>query len=262
MKNKQIKFISEIISNDIKNRGHNIKEYKILELGSGDGNGVKLMSNILKSQHEDFNIEVFGLDYQRESQNVVKAKYNDKYLIKLENTSQEYPFNRNTFDCIYSNQVFEHVKDIDLLVENVQRVLKNNGIKIALYPEKNIIREPHCLIPFVHRIKNKKIKKIIVKKLYPIFGQIKNKKKIDPEIMAEYIINFTFYRSRQEIRKAFNQKGMLISWPIIPSYASFNIFGKAFPKKSKLTILFLILLNYMWVLWKSSLFISQKKSIN
>ncbi len=255
----QIKFISEIISNDIKNRDNYIKDYKILELGCGDGSGVNLMRNILKSQYKEFNIEVFGLDYQTESKNVVKTKYNDKNLIKLKNTSQKYPFKKNTFDYIYSNQVFEHVEDIDLLVENLQRVLKNNGINIALYPEKNIIREPHCLIPFVHRIRNKKIKKILVKKFYPFFCKINNKKIIDPEIMAEYIINFTFYRSRPEIRKAFNKKGMRVSWPVIPSYATFNIFGKSFPKKNKFTILFLILLNYMWVFWKSSLFISQKK---
>ena len=45
-------------------------------------------------------------------------------------------------------------------------------------PEKNIIREPHCLIPFVHRIRNKKIKKSIVKKFYPIFNKNNNKNDI------------------------------------------------------------------------------------
>ena len=262
MQNHQIKFISEIISDDIRNRANHIKDYKILELGCGDGKGVNLMRNILKSKHEELNIEVFGLDYQTESKNVVEAKYNDKNLIKLKNTSQEYPFNKNTFDYIYSNQVFEHVEDIDLLIENLQRVLKNPGINIALYPEKNIIREPHCLIPFVHRIRNKKIQKIIVKKFYPFFCKKKNKKIIDPEIMAEYITNFTFYRSRPEIIKAFNKKGMTVSWPVTPSYATFNIFGKSFPTKNKFTILFLILLNYTWLLWKSSLLISKKKFIN
>ena len=259
MKPNQIKFISEIILNDIKNSGNYIKDYKILEIGCGDGRGVNLMRNILKSRHKEFNFEVFGLDYQDESQNVVKAKYIDRNLIKLKNTSHEYPFKSNTFDYIYSNQVFEHVENIDLLVENIQRVLKNNGINIALYPEKNIIREPHCLIPFVHRIRNRKIKKIIVKNLYPIFRSKKNKKMIDPASMAEYIINFTFYRSRTEIRSAFNKKNMRVSWPAIPSYATFNILGKAFPKTNKFTMMILILLNYLWVLWKSSLFISQKK---
>ena len=257
MKNHQIKFISEIISNDIDNRKNNIKNYKILELGCGDGRGVHLIRDILNAKYKDCNIELFGLDYQAESQNVVKAKYNDKNLFKLKNTSQRYPFKSNTFDYIYSNQVFEHVEDIDFLVENIQRVLKNNGINIVLYPEKNIIREPHCLIPFVHRIRNKKIKKLIVKKFYPIFNK-NNKKIIDSEIMAEYIVNFTFYRSRPEIRKAFSKKGMWVRWPIIPSYATFNIFGESFPKKNKFTILFLAILNNLWVLWKSSLFISKK----
>ena len=32
-------------------------------------------------------------------------------------------------------------------------------------------------------------------------------------------------------RKAFNKKRMRVSWPVIPSYATFNIFGKSFPKK-------------------------------
>ncbi len=60
MRIHQIKFISEIISNDIENRKNNIKNYKILELGCGDGKGVHLMRDILNSKYQEFNIEVFG----------------------------------------------------------------------------------------------------------------------------------------------------------------------------------------------------------
>ena len=56
MQNHQIKFISEIISDDIRNRANHIKDYKILELGCGEGKGVNLMRNILKSQFKEFNI--------------------------------------------------------------------------------------------------------------------------------------------------------------------------------------------------------------
>ena len=75
MQNHQIKFISEIISDDIRNRANHIKDYKILELGCGDGKGVNLMSNILKSKHGELNIEVFGLDYQQQTYNHQKLKF-------------------------------------------------------------------------------------------------------------------------------------------------------------------------------------------
>ena len=169
MQSHQIKFISEVIERDIEKKSKYSKKFKILEIGCGDGNGVKLMRNILEVINQDFDFEVYGLDYEDESNNVQNTEYIDENLFKLKNTVEPYPFISNTFDYIFTNQVIEHIKDFDFFVRNSSRVLKEDGLIISLYPEKCILREPHCLIPLVHRLKNRNLMRFIVKNFYPFF---------------------------------------------------------------------------------------------
>jgi SAM-dependent methyltransferase len=60
------------------------------------------------------------------------------------------PFENNFFDLIISNQVFEHIEDLDAVLREIERVLKPNGILLCLFPSKECIREGHCGIPFIH----------------------------------------------------------------------------------------------------------------
>jgi ubiquinone/menaquinone biosynthesis C-methylase UbiE len=60
------------------------------------------------------------------------------------------PFEDNYFDFIVSNQVIEHVEDIDLTFAEFRRVLKPGGQILNIFPDKNIWREGHCGIPFLH----------------------------------------------------------------------------------------------------------------
>lgn len=252
----QIKFISEIILYEIKIKRKDQKNLKILEIGCGDGSGVIFMRKILNQLYKDLNVEIFGIDYEVESENVQKTNYFDENLIKLKSTYEPYPFDLNYFDYIYSNQVLEHVENFELFVFNVSKVLKKSGIFIGLYPEKNIIREPHCLIPFVHRVKNKKFKKAIVKNLYPFCSYLNGLKPINAKTMANYIVNNTFYRSRSEIRKEFIKVKMNVQWPISPSYASFHLMHNSFPRKNIFIYTIVKIVNFLWRFWKSSLIIS------
>ncbi len=258
MQSHQIKFISEVIARDIEKKSKYSNNFKILEIGCGDGNGVKLMRNILEVINRDFNFEVYGLDYEAESNNVQKTDYNDEKLVKLKNTVDPYPFIINTFDYIFTNQVIEHIKEFDSFVRNSSRVLKEDGLLISLYPEKCILREPHCLIPLVHRLKNRNLMKFIVRNFYPFFSYLNRKKPLNPENMADYIVNNTFYRSRSEIRREFMTENMTVIWPITPSYATFHLIGNSFPVVNGFNKIFIMFINKLWIFWKSSLFISYK----
>lgn len=60
------------------------------------------------------------------------------------------PFPDAHFDAITSNQVFEHVEDLDAVLREIQRVLKPGGKLLAMFPDKSIWREGHAGIPFLH----------------------------------------------------------------------------------------------------------------
>jgi len=55
------------------------------------------------------------------------------------------------FDVIFSNQVFEHIDDFELPLQEIHRVLKPGGVFINAFPTRDVWREGHCGIPFAHR---------------------------------------------------------------------------------------------------------------
>src|SRR5262245_15671579 len=60
------------------------------------------------------------------------------------------PFQSATFDMVVSNQVFEHVFDLDASLAEIRRVLKPGGLLLSLFPSGEVWREGHCGVPFVH----------------------------------------------------------------------------------------------------------------
>lgn len=58
------------------------------------------------------------------------------------------PFEDNTFDCIISFYVFEHVQNWQQALAEIQRVLKPGGACLHIFPSKYCPVEPHLFVPF------------------------------------------------------------------------------------------------------------------
>ena len=54
------------------------------------------------------------------------------------------------FDLVTSNQVMEHVEDLDAALREIHRVLKPGGTLLSLFPSRDVFREGHIGIPFAH----------------------------------------------------------------------------------------------------------------
>jgi 2-polyprenyl-3-methyl-5-hydroxy-6-metoxy-1,4-benzoquinol methylase len=59
-------------------------------------------------------------------------------------------FDDECFDVVLSNQVFEHVEDLDAVLSEIERVMKKGAVLLCLFPGDDVIREGHIGIPFVH----------------------------------------------------------------------------------------------------------------
>ena len=118
------------------------------------------------------------------------------------------PFPDETFDLIVSNQVMEHVQDMDQALKEISRVLKHEGKLITLFPTFEIIRECHCGILFAHRFSR------CSKWRYPYmrfmrglgFGYRKEGKTKREWVryFMGYMDNYTYYRKYTDIYKLFN----------------------------------------------------------
>ncbi|HSW50728.1 MAG TPA: class I SAM-dependent methyltransferase [Bryobacteraceae bacterium] len=60
------------------------------------------------------------------------------------------PFEDRRFDLVTSNQVLEHVDDLDAVLREIHRVLKPGGTLLSLFPSRDVFREGHIGIPFAH----------------------------------------------------------------------------------------------------------------
>ena len=107
---------------------------KILDIGCGTGIVIKRMEKYGK---------VVGIDMSDESLGFCKVR-GIKSVIKADATNL--PFDDNTFDLITALDVIEHIKNEDLVISEISRVLKNNGKVIATVPAFNFLWSDHDIV--------------------------------------------------------------------------------------------------------------------
>ena len=99
---------------------------KVLELGSGRGElwNYYTESDILQNYEMDITLSDFSVgmtDYLQNSELGKKMTIKPIDIVDI-------PFAEDTFDLIIANSMLYHVKDIDLALSEVKRVLKKDGL--------------------------------------------------------------------------------------------------------------------------------------
>lgn len=94
------------------------KKLKVLDVGCGDG---EITKSIVKNVP---NVELYGID-------IVKCKNKSVKFKKCDLENEKFPFDANTFDVVYSNQVIEHILDKDRFLEECRRILKKGSLFLA-----------------------------------------------------------------------------------------------------------------------------------
>lgn len=94
------------------------RDAKVLDVGCGDGQKTSLFKEKISCN------EIIGADAVPER---LKAAKKRGVKVKLLNLEKKWPFPKNHFDVIISNQVIEHIVDLDLFISEIYRVLKPSG---------------------------------------------------------------------------------------------------------------------------------------
>lgn len=99
---------------------------KVLELGSGRGElwNYYFENDVLQGYEMDITLSDFSdamVDYMQQ-------RYSGKRISVKRIDILDIPFENNTFDFIIANSMLYHVKDIDLALSEVRRVLKKDGL--------------------------------------------------------------------------------------------------------------------------------------
>lgn len=122
-------------------------------------------------------------------------------------------FPTDFFHFTYSNQVFEHVRDLDGVARELWRVTARRGEGHHIFPAHKEIVEGHLFMPFVHWLpKNKWRRRLIslcvrmgCEPSWPRLEGLSASEKASA--YYSYSVNKTFYRRPPEIKTVFEQIG-------------------------------------------------------
>jgi 2-polyprenyl-3-methyl-5-hydroxy-6-metoxy-1,4-benzoquinol methylase len=103
----------------IKKYAHNC--LKVLDVGCGTGN--------LSQDVKRYFSEVYGVDIDP-----VAAKEAKEKIDVIIASAEFLPFRKDVFDAVISNQVIEHVMNVDSFFMDINRVLKSKGLLIISTP--------------------------------------------------------------------------------------------------------------------------------
>jgi SAM-dependent methyltransferase len=176
---------------------------KVLDYGCGAGTIVSLC--------RERGIDAYGCDTFYEGgdySSAVPAEYLGSIIRRMD--ASRIPFESKTFDWVVSNQVLEHVADLDAVLSEIHRVMKPNGLVLSLFPDRNVWQEGHCGIPFLHRFAKHSRSRIWYAAFIRKLGFGYHKKELSAiawsENFCRWLDDWTYYRSYSEIRAAFKDK--------------------------------------------------------
>lgn len=118
----------------------------LLDVGCGKGDMVRLAA---EKGWEARGIEYFGPG----SGTNIRDALQERGLLGgtvLEYDGLHFPFPDGSFDVVLSNQVFEHVPDLDPVLSEIARVLKPQGKLLCTFPYQGAIREGHSNVLLAH----------------------------------------------------------------------------------------------------------------
>lgn len=124
------------------------------------------------------------------------------------------PFEDGYFNFVVSNQVFEHVEDLDFVLREINRVLIPGGQLLTLFPSREVIREGHCGVPMIHWLtKDSSLRYPYMRIARELgMGYFKTGKTKDCWVrdFLDWLDHFTIYRSYDEIAASFSKAGFSV----------------------------------------------------
>lgn len=181
-----------------------------LDLGCGEG----IIASAIFSGKVDF-----GLDNDEEM--VKQAKLSRIYKKVIQADAKNMPLKRGCTKLVFSNSVIEHIKDLEMLLKEVRRILSKGGLFVFTVPSSNFA-------------KYSLISKLKINLLTKIYGRMRNKKFNHYHCYSKNQWNKILERQGFRLVKGYYyiSKDTLIFWDfLLILFFPLRIFGKKLSRR-------------------------------
>jgi len=125
------------------------------------------------------------------------------------------------FHFTFSNQVFEHIADLEAVATELWRVTASSGEGHHIFPAHKSPVEGHLFMPLVHWLPKNELRKCAIR-IFVTFGREPHWAGLEQLTVEEktqkyyqYSVTKTYYRSPSEIRQTFEPLGFRVSFETI-----------------------------------------------
>lgn len=210
------------------------KPLRILDIGCGDGRMILSLHRLAQQELPDRRVEVHGFDIgehgfadggqHNEAVSFLENQAPDvdwTSRIKIFSDTDDWAYEADSFNLAVSNQVLEHVEDMEGFLGNLNRVLVSDGVSVHLFPLSHCMQEAHCHVPLSHWIRNYESRKSWIALMSRLgIGRYRYDRRVlghssvreHAEETANFIERWTCYRSFSEIARLASKEGMATSY--------------------------------------------------
>jgi SAM-dependent methyltransferase len=189
------------------------KKMKILDVGCGRGRTVLALR---KMGYDAFGFDGFSTPVENGRSLFHEYGLNAEHYLRISDKNGRTTFADGFFHFCISDQVFEHVSDMNLIAIELERVLKPGARGLHIYPAKWTIQEGHLNMPFVHWFpKYSGVRKNLIKYFTSkgVHCNWSSHPDIDAgkdrvEVYNDYLNERTFYRSVREVNLIFKKHNL------------------------------------------------------
>ncbi|MEM6843539.1 MAG: class I SAM-dependent methyltransferase [Bacteroidota bacterium] len=186
------------------------EDLRILDYGSGKGKSVAVLRNM---GFATFGVEIDPLPFNNGLDYFIQNGYDPNCFLFLMGKDCKTPFDDAFFDIIFSEQVFEHVENMEIVVREISRLSKRGALHIHTFPAKYHLIEQHLFMPLIHWLPKNRMRRWVIflstkfgKEPFwePLEGKSVKEK---TRIYYNYSIQRTHYRSVRQITKILERYG-------------------------------------------------------
>ena len=119
----------------------NLESLSVLDVGCSTG----IMDNLISRRFKQF----IGIDIDFPAVKYAKENFQSNKLFFNVQDSMRLGFRGESFDLVICSQVYEHVPDASLMISEIHRVLKPEGICFFFAANRMNVIEAHYKLPFL-----------------------------------------------------------------------------------------------------------------